>query len=406
MNRLRKSLALLSVMVASGVAPGSSADATGECFSREDNKRLSYEVFQVSAPPAYSVALGDYAPTNPAYPGSHFITAWMERLYGPSTAGGSRLHFRKSFLFWVNRCVYLPGITPDIGSCGNVNRNKGNGYFDIVKDASGRQVRPVFSNYAKANACTYLQLNRVLGDFSQALAHAATKAGLVLWDGSNRTELPRLARDVKMSNGEVMPYFVDVCILEARALPSDADGVVLDYEVWDERTADNTLETVRQLSSLAHQKGKELQVSMSPIPRAPNGIDASNIRDIVIATDGVIIAISTGSTLGNESIRFAPRGRTLSHFESYRNQVAVLTDGGRIPLTQELKSKIAWNIGLYDIKLEEARQLHDEIKKQGYRGIMISRAFMKQGGACTRQENQITACLALGDCSGRFGAER
>ena len=79
---------------------------------------------------------------------------------------------------------------------------------------------------------------------------------------------------------------------------------------------------------------------------------------------------------------------------------------GASPLTEEMKEKIIWQVSLFDTQLAEAKWLHDEIKKQKYRGISLFRNFVRQGGACSRPVNQLIACLGFGACDGEFRADR
>jgi hypothetical protein len=393
----------LAILVACS-APAAPDQPQGACFTRHDNIGLPFDVFQVSQPPAYSPAERDYVAASAIYPATDYATAAIRSIKDPQPPSASRLRFRRHFLLWINRCIRLPGITPGPEACRNP-RNKGNGYHDMIDDGTGDKIRPAFSTYAKANACTLIQARRVLGE-TGGLGPSARAAGLTLWDGDERAGLARLGRRVAMPNGQVASYFIDTCILEATPESPDASGVVLDYEAWDNRTPAEALAFIRELAALTHQRGKSIILITNQLPKPPNGLVAQNIRQVIDAVDGFGSAIATGASVGNASVHFPARSRLIAPYDAYQRQLDVLTDGGRNPLTPAVKRKLIWNVSLYDMGLAEGRQLHAEFRRQGYRGILIARNFLREGGACSRPENQTIACLALGQCDGHFGASR
>ena len=145
-------------MAATFCLVNSSIAATVEhCFRRDDSKRLNFDVFQVGFPPAFDRKSGDYPATSGGYPGSYYTTFTLATMTRPTPRGASGFSFRKGDFLWANRCIHMRGITPDLESCRNTRRYKANGYYKPIKDAAGRQIRPAFSTYAKANACTMIQ---------------------------------------------------------------------------------------------------------------------------------------------------------------------------------------------------------------------------------------------------------
>ncbi|HEY2179474.1 MAG TPA: hypothetical protein VGH15_12915 [Caulobacteraceae bacterium] len=396
-------LALLAACSAPA-QPDQLAQPRGACFTRDDNRTPPFEIFQVSPPPPYSPATRDYPAASAVYPATDYVTGAIHSITAPTLPSTSGFTFRKYFLLWVNRCIQLPGVTPGIDSCRNP-RTKGNGYRRMIDDGAGDKVRPAFSTYAKADACTLIQARRVLGE-TGGLETSARAAGLTLWDGDDRVRLAPLARRFAMPNGQMMSYFVDTCILEAAPEAPDASGIVLDYEVWDNRTPAQTVDIVRNLARLTHQRGKKLILITDPVPKPPSGLTAESVPAVIDAVDGFGSAIATGSSPGNPSTHYPARGRMRSPWEAYQTQLSVVTAGGRNPLTPQMRRKLIWNIDLNDIAPPEARQLHDEIVRQGYRGMLLARNFQREGGACDRPVNQTIACLALGRCDGRFGLDR
>lgn len=382
--------------------------AEPDCFRREDNRHISYDVFQISGPPPYSKDSGDYADAFLTYPASDYATISIRTILTESPGSGSGLSFRKHYLLWANRCIFMEGITPDIAECRNTRRTKGNGYPGMTANVPlQNQLRSAFSTYRHANACTTLSALRVLGEGETRLRERANAEGLeLILDKRTNEQLWASATTVSTGTGLPQTYLIDKCIVEPVPMAEDAAGVVLDYEVWDDRTPIEALSYLASLQDIVRSRGKTLIVATNPLPRAPNGIDSSNAAKILATVDAFAPTVATGGAAANSHIGVVPRQRQRSPFESYQEQLQVLTNQGRAPLSPELRRKLLWNVSLYDLSLDEAAQLRNEFVREKYRGIMISRNFVKQGGACNRPANQVIACLTMGECNGSFGAKR
>jgi hypothetical protein len=131
-----------------------------------------------------------------------------------------------------------------------------------------------------------------------------------------------------------------------------------------------------------------------------------NAREVLRLVDGFAPAISSGASVGNANIGLAPQPRRVDPIESYYQQLAILAGGAKEPLAPDLRAKLIWNISLFDLSMREAAFFHSEVKKEGYKGIMLFRNYTKLGGRCSKESNQVIACLAWGDCAGRFGEGR
>lgn len=404
LKRALKSFAILALLNAPYGAV--SATAGNDCFERNDNSRLSYAVVRVSTPPMYSREKGDYPDRSDRYPASDYTTTNVDSIKDPLPTSASGFKFNETILLWANRCIYIRQLTPDETACRNMKRYKGNGYRDALRDSSGQEIRPAFASYAKANTCTKMQTRRLLGESADDLALTAESAGLRLWDNRDRAGLRALASEVTTGDGTSRTYLVDVCVLPTGALGPDGAGVTLDYEVFDDRTSEEAVAFIDELAQLVHARGKKLTLNVNPLPRAPNGLDRSNVHRIVEIVDRFIPTLSSGASPGNPGTGVPARARRISPLDDYQNQLGVITDDGRVPLTPAARQKIVWQVSLYDTQLPEARRIHDEINAQGYGGVMIFRHFVKEGGSCTRPVNQLIACLTLGQCSGRFGTDR
>jgi hypothetical protein len=382
------------------------AFAQTDCFRSVDNV-TKFDVFQISAPPTYSSKERRFAANSPAYPATDYATS-MSKLKEPVPDGVGAQAFRRHYLLWANRCVFIEGRTSGSEQCRNVTRAKGNSYPGMVGGPLVTQLRTVFSTYSKANACTLISAKRALGEAQAQIEEEGRAAGLVVYDSKvSKDELKKAARHVKLGMpGSDAVALVDICIVESEAMASDVSGVLLDYEVFDSRRPNEVTSFFRSLKDYLSSKGKTLVVNTNPLPREPNGIDATNVEDVLRIVDGFAPTISTGATIGNPAISLAPQERKIGPVENYKSQLDVLTDGGRRRLSNDLKKKIIWNISLYDTSLSEASFFHEEVMKEGYRGIMLFRNYTKLGGDCAKSSNQVIACLALGRCSGDFGYRR
>jgi hypothetical protein len=396
----------VSVIVSLALAMPHLAQAEGNCFQRTD-KKPSYRVFQISGPPTYSRKERDFAFSSPSYPATDYATS-MNRLTEAVPPSASLDTFRRHYLLWANRCVFVEGLTPSSKECRNTTRTKGNGYPGMKGGPLNQQLRTVYTTYQKANVCTLIGTKRALGERMEQVEQEGKAAGLqVLQAKVEDVELQKLARRVSLGTlGVEQLVLLDICIVERESIAPDVAGIMLDYEVFDSRTPGEVVAFFRQLRDVVAKHGKTLIVNTNPLPREPNGIDADNVRDILGIVDGFAPTISTGASIGNPDIGLAPKTRKLSPVDSYRSQFAVLTANGRAELTPQMKAKLIWNVSIFDISLAEAQYLHNEVKSQGYHGIMIFRNFVKLGGNCSRESNQVIACLAWGDCSGRFGQGR
>ncbi len=173
----------------------------------------------------------------------------------------------KYFFQWVNRC----NDGPVGGACDR--SNKGN---LPVLTVGKTDYRFFFTTLAKANACTIAQLNRILGVSTQGF-----------FDGKGVRPYV---------SGPIAPFltggrFVDVCYLYAEAgLSNHLDGVALDYEPQDRRSAAATKALLTRLAATVHARGKKALLWTNRITSqgaVRNGIDASNAPALLEAFDAV-----------------------------------------------------------------------------------------------------------------------
>lgn len=382
---------------------GDAAAAQPDCFRREDSLHLKYVVLQVANPPPFVEAAKDYAETSPYYPVSVFASG----LQGVLRKGGvsaSGLRFQRYYLQWVNRCVYLPGVTPAPADCANIKNVKGNGYPAMPRSTLQTELRPLFSTYEKANDCTLVQIERVLGAPIPRLSAEAGRAGLTLKLNSDQTAIGALARGVRFADRTGGRFLVDTCVLDASAAGPLVDGVMLDFEPQDRRSPQQTTAFLHAVRAVTAERRLKLGILTNPLPRAVNGIDGSNAHSLIALVDIFAPAVSTGASAGNAAVGAAPRERRTDPLSDLQGQIGVL--GGLSALTPAERKKIVWQIGLYDTSVPEAAQIRRQVIANGFGGISIARTYVREGGACSLPQNQVIACLGLGACDARFGLNR
>jgi len=394
---LRSLVTLLSLMLPCVAA------AQSNCFTQADNKLLTLDVFQIYAPPEYSAGGREALVPAAGYPGTDYATS-MNRLTAELPRGAP---YRRYYMLWANRCAFVEGQTQSFEDCRNVSRTKGNGYPKMVGGPLSQQVRTIFTSYRKANLCTILSARKALGESLAVVTEEGRRHDLRVVEANAGLQPTALARK-EMVGRPASPQTVitDTCIVEEESVAPDVQGILLDYEVFDYRSPAEATAFLRDLHKAVASYGKKLIVNTNPLPRAPNGMTEESAREILGVVDGLIPTISSGASLGNPAIGLASKQRQSDPIENYHAQLKVLTRNGTSPLTASERSKVSWNISLFDTTLDEARFFNDETRKQGYRGVMLFRNFVKLGGACDLPSNQVIACLTMGSCDGHFGAGR
>ena len=388
----------LIFIVFSLLSLASPANGAENCFTRADSNSLKFEIFQQAPPPAYNDHKKDYPDSSPFYPVTSYASGNAESLGTLSGKSSSGFHFGKQYFLWGNRCIFMKGITPSAEDCRNVKIFKGNYYSNIIKHTDGKQLRPAFSSYERANRCTILQAERMLG---QSRAELSKKSkGLILWDNADQIPLASLAKSAVLSNGTKGNYLLDVCILESTPMASDAIGIFIDWEVQDFRTASEALAFFKELKGVVATKGKELNIFTNDLTTGgpKNGLDSTNIRQIIDLVSGFAPVVWSGATAGKQEVNLKPFPRRWSFIEGWERQFNLITNSGNLPLSKEEKKKIILATSIFDMKLDEAKVLNGEVMKNQYRGFVFWRNFAKLGGDCKRPENRVVACLALGRC--------
>ena len=335
-------------------------------------------------------------------------------------------------------------VNPQFGCAGNVSQTTNGNDNPFVPQNDPTYPRVMFSSYHKADVCTKLQLRRIssaIASDNATLAPIAKKASLKLYDLSDTTlSNPvdrRLAQTVKV-NGLTKSYFVDLCVLAPVGVSDDTKGIVIDWEVQDNRDPGDVTKFVESLSAIAHRNGRQLilmtndlftsQGIRNGVRYSHNGLDATNIPRIVKSIDGFAPINWSGASLGAAS-GVPPSVRKTDFASDWCAQEKIMN------LSPAQKSKIILNVSLLDLQmnatsnsnspcgnlpktLNEPQWIHDRVVNQGYGGIIFWRNGVAQGGTCDstffppnnlfppQAVNQSIACLVFRKCDGNYSSTR
>jgi hypothetical protein len=315
-----------------------------ECFGPSDSSSPIREIYQNAIPPASSSSTYKY------YPVKYAATQQINKL-SPTQTGV------KSYAWvWVNH-----------------TRSKGNGlippYYNV-----GSEVRALFTTIQRANACTKIQLMRIFNESSIDLNSIAIKYGLQL---ASRSE--ELSWRVNSS------YLTNVCILSDYTLPSDTEGVLFDYEVQDGRSNSQTTSFLSNINSYVHEKGKKTILYLNPLDgpsQISTGIDSSNAPILRRRFDKMTVLLWSGNK--QQSIK-----------DSFYTQIRI---AGLDFYNKQKLTKIIIAFELADTSLEDARIVHNLMKKSEMENLMFWRNGAVVGGSCETDVNKKIACLAFSRC--------
>lgn len=334
------------------------AVAADTCFSPRDNVGLPFRVFQIAPPPAPGEEAYRY------YPITDSVTLQIE-----SIARAKDSPINAFYFLWSNRCHDVPGHAAQCG------RSKvGNFLYPRLKSGDA-EIRPYFTTFDKANGCTLLQARNALGEASQPLTGEGERLGLKV--AANREGLLALAEDGRL---------VNVCVLPGE-MPSNAKGILLDYEVADGRTQEMTLAFLTQFAQLVHARGKQAILFINALD-APSqrhtSITKWNASQLVRLFDFTVVFLWHNN-------------RQASIGDSFAAQLSVLK--GEYG-DQKIDPKRL--IALYELNntsLADAKTVHDLTLANGLAGVMLWRNWAVVDDDCQSTTNAKIACVTKGQCS-------
>jgi hypothetical protein len=239
-------------------------------------KKITEACIDLTAKPDIEVMRQVIPPTNNAYPTSEFIPGTIySTLRAPDVMeNSSNYDYSKYDLYhflWANRC----------NTCNP--KNKGN----LPELEIGKyKVRFYFDTVNKANACTILQLRKLLNHDKGNLQEAAKSAGLRI--AYTKDQVQAVSKNTNRA--------VNVCFMSNESeleLSSNANlkGIVLDYEVGDGRSPTVTSSFIATLNRTLGDK-KLIFYSNDIINGGEkNGIDKTSAPKILLHSDAVGILL-------------------------------------------------------------------------------------------------------------------
>ncbi len=349
-RRLAVCLTALAGAVPAWAAPAIAPD--GACFTANDRATPGLEIYQQAPPPVPGREAG-YA----FFPATGFATQSMGGIWQ-----ARREPYKLYYFQWANRSTQ--GV---VNARGERIARKGN--FQPGSDGA-RDQRAGFTSIEKADACTLAQTATALGLSADRARGFVRGAGV---------ELVSLRNDGKTGLAQA----TDACVVPPRALPPQAAGVLLDYEVQDGRTPQQTLEFLTRYAELVRSAGKQSILLINPFD-APSqvytGITKANANRIHRLFDRTTLFVWS-------------RNRQQSIDESIKSQMAVIGAGGAVD-----PKRLIVDFELANTTEDEASAVHRFIAQQGLAGVIFWRDYAQQGGACDLPVNRKIACLAQGRC--------
>ncbi len=303
------------------------------------------------------------------YPGSGYFTgeANMDKLTATSSAADGY------FFQWANRCHDIGG-----SGCGGANGNtKGN----LPKYShNGVEHRFFFSTHIKANMCTLAQSYRLLGSDDTDILNLSNQWGF----------------DVMFSESELDQHlannaqFEDVCYIYGTDLSQDIDGLVLDYEVQDNRHVNTTTNFLTRHSSYVKSRGLKAILWTNP----PGGA-------------GWLKSGFTGGPSGNAPLVFEQMDEVaLFAYSKTSDVTSELYTQSRLymPVNSEYnkwvnRQKLYVIVGLGGFSLDKSKEVYDFVLDKKHKGVAIwnnSAAYSRTD--CDSSTYKMLRCLATGDC--------
>lgn len=345
---LRVSAPLLGVMI---IGAGPKGGAPTACFSPGPGQPAGLEMFQQSPPPIAGLEAGSIY-----FPATAFATQSIDRIW-KAPAGRYKLYYFQ----WGNRAdEAFSRLTA-----------RGNHKANFEPGEEGAQVaRASFTDVDKANGCTLAQTAAALGLPPVQVDDFVLKVGV---------------RPMRLAAGsrDGLAGARDACVLPTRALPPTADGVMIDYEVQDGRTAAQTRDFLQRFTSLVRSAGKSPLLLIDPFDaesQAMSGVDVTNARALVSMFDRTTL--------------FAwSRNRQRNLAASLESQWAMLSAGGDLD-----PKRLIIDFELAGTSQSDAATARRFMETHNLAGALFWRNNASQGGPCDNDVNRKIACLGFGKC--------
>ena len=205
-----------------------------------------------------------------------------------------------------------------------------------------------------ADLCTLAQTSSVLGLPLEQLRTRASSMGVTLREESRTPDTGGVAED-------------NLCVMADGHLPPSAAGVMLDYEVGDGRTPQETTAFLLGYADMVHKAGKKVGLLLDPLD-APSqrktGIDQSNAAAIARRFDWSTIFLWSANRRQHDLGR------------SFDSQMAMLNAGGGVD-----PRRLVVDFELSDTSVSDAAATRSLILTHHLRGVMFWRHGVSQESA-------------------------
>jgi hypothetical protein len=332
------------------------------CFTAADNQRLgSLQVISHFRPPR-SVSEADYR----GWPATAIASQNIES-FATSTWPGTKYAF-----IWANRS--LGGF-----------QEKANPPWPRLR-INGRECRPVYTSIAKANAATRIRIRYLLDmDYSSIARDAGFTAGNIMpWSEIS-------AQSSKLCAQAPGNYLTttDIVWLPPVRLPKTNPkqfGVMLDYEVHDDRTPAQAEEIISDVADDVHAAGHPFALYTNPLngpSMQHSGLTPRNMARILQHVDLMNILI------WGHNIEGDPR-------KSYEDQLNVIRGPQHANPVPANKLMLMFEVGGKDnvrLTVQDARNMRQLIDRDHISTVYLWRHRTRAGGPCNSPENQAISAL-------------
>jgi len=323
------------------------------CVGPDAKSESTFEVIQQAAPPAV-----DDDPGYRYWPATSTVSLNISGLNSSKAQA-----IKKYWFHWANRCQ--PGIGRR--ACGW--NPKGNLVFPRLTIEAGGEIRTFFSSHESANACTLAQAAHALGADRATIEQYAERGGVKLVrHGDSRTA----ATDNRL---------IDVCILADEILAKEITAIVLDYEVQDNRTPQETEEFLLEYAKLVRGRNRQVMLYTNPLD-APTqkwtGVGRANAPTLAKAFNAVGMTLWSRNRQGSIPASAGAQAKILGPDVDPSHVFAVFELNG----TTE----------------RDAGYVHDLVKTKGYRGLMIWRNGIDVRDDCRPDVRRKLLCLIGKPC--------
>jgi hypothetical protein len=290
----KSNLAFLTVLFFATTSLAGAA-ASSSCYSFANSMPLDMEVMRQAIPPEYESGTTNFPDQNGTYPVTIYTaqnTPNLTRAVGKTAPNGT--HIKGYAFLWANRCIGIKG-----GPCPKKKSNPINSpaitkNVTVKGKTTAKEVRLAFTSVAKANACTIARAAYILGYSADFAEDIAVNNKIKLYSANAIQEVAKTAKLYTASSGEKHYTLADICVLPETQ--TNVDGIVLDYEVHDNRAPVSTTNLIGRIGEMAREKGKGLIIYTNSIDKAgvANGLTRANLKQVIADSTGfTFVALNT-----------------------------------------------------------------------------------------------------------------